>query len=83
MIVVLDGTPYFRASSVTDLTARNDLALVRLPAYSPELNPVEECWRELKDALSNRFFDSLDELNAAIDDALSKISVPNMSNYFC
>lgn len=82
LIVVLDGAPYFRASSVTDLAARDDLALVRLPAYSPELNPVEECWRQLKDALGNRFFDSLKELNTAIDTALDRLSLPDMSNYF-
>ncbi len=82
LIVVLDGAPYFRASAVTDLAARDDLALVRLPAYSPELNPVEECWRQLKNALGNRFFDSLNELNAAIDKALDQISVPSVSSYF-
>ncbi len=82
LIVVLDGAPYFRASAATDLAARDDLALVRFPAYSPELNPVEECWRQLKDALGNRFFDSLDELTAAIDKALDRVAVPNMSSYF-
>ena len=82
LIVVLDGAPYFRASVVTDLAARDDLAFVRLPAYSPELNPVEECWRQLTDALSNRFFDSLEQLNTAIDAALDQISVPKVSNYF-
>jgi transposase len=60
-------------SVVTDLAARDDLALVRLPVYSPELNPVEECWRQLKDALDNRFFDSPDELNTTIDDAQPNI----------
>jgi transposase len=58
LIVVLDGAPYFQASAVTDLAARDDLALVTLPSYLPELNPVEECWRQLQNALSNRFFDS-------------------------
>jgi hypothetical protein len=44
VIVVHDGAPYIQASAVTDLAARDDLEFVRLPAYSPELNPVEECW---------------------------------------
>jgi transposase len=82
LIVVLDGAPYFRASAVTDLAARDDLDLVRLPAYTPELNPVEECWRQLKQALNNRFFDSLSELTSAIDHALDRVSVPTVSNYF-
>jgi transposase len=82
LIVVLDGAPYFQASAVTDLAAHDDLAFVTFPAYSPELNPVEEWWRQLQAALSNRFFDSLDELTTAIDTALDQLSVPNMSNYF-
>ena len=81
LIVVLDGAPYFRASAVTDLAARDDLVLVRLPPYSPELNPVEECWRQLKDALGTRLFDSLAELNGAIDETLDEISIPTVSNY--
>jgi transposase len=76
LIVVLDGAPSFQASAVTDLAARDDLALVTLPVYSPELNPVEECWRQLQDALSNRLSDSLNELTAAIDTALDQIFPP-------
>jgi len=82
LIVVLDGAPYFQASAVTDLAARDDLAFVMLPAYSLELNPVEECWRQLQASLSYRFFDSLDELTTAIDTALDKLSIPKVSNYF-
>ncbi|PGF17155.1 IS630 family transposase [Natrinema sp. CBA1119] len=82
LIIVLDGAPYFQASAVTDLAARDDLAFVTLPAYSPEFNPVEECWRQLQTALSNRFFDSLGELTTAIDTALDQLSVPQVSNYF-
>ncbi len=82
LIIVLNGAPYFRASAVTDLAARDALALVRLPAYSPELNPVEECWIQLQSALSNQFFDSLSELTTAVDTALDRLSIPKASNYF-
>ncbi|ELY96176.1 transposase [Natrialba hulunbeirensis JCM 10989] len=63
---MLDGAPYFQATAVTDLTARDDLDSVTLPAYSPELNPVAECWRDLQAALSNHFFESLDGLTTAL-----------------
>ena len=79
---MLDGAAYFQASAVMDLGARDDLAFVTLPAYSPELNPVEECWRQLQSALSNRFFDSLAELTTAIDIALDQLSIPVVGNYF-
>jgi transposase len=74
LIVVLDGAPHLQTSAVADLAARADLDLVTLPAYSPELNPVEECWRNLQASLSNRFFDSLDDLTTAIDTALDHLS---------
>ena len=72
--------PYFQVSAVTDLAARDDLAFVTLLAYSPELNPVEECWRQLQNALSKRFFDSLNDLTAAIDVALDQLSLPYVGN---
>lgn len=80
--MVLDGAPYFQASAVTDLAARDDLEFVTLPSYSPDLNPVEECWRQLQASLSNQFFDSLDELTTVIDIALEQPSVPKVSNNF-
>jgi transposase len=55
LFAVLDGAPYFRASVVTDLAARDHLAFARFSAYTPKLNPVEECWRQLQDALGNLF----------------------------
>jgi len=70
LIVVLDGAPHFQASVVT------------LPAYSSELNPVDEYWRQLQSALNNRFFDSLNELTTAIDTALDQLSLPKVGNYF-
>jgi hypothetical protein len=61
---------------------RDDLAFVTLPSHSPELNPVEEYWRQLQNALSNRLFDSLDDLTTANDTALDQLSLRKMSNYF-
>lgn len=81
LIVVLDGAPYFQSSKVTDLADRDDLEFVQLPPYSPDLNPVEECWRQLKKRLRNRFFESKEELETAIQEGLDLISTPNTSNY--
>jgi transposase len=82
LIVILNAAPYLQASAVTDLAARDNLAFITLPAYSPELNPVEECWRQLQQALSNRFVESLDELTKAADSAFDQLSLLRGSNYF-
>lgn len=82
LIVLLDGASYFRASTVMDLAARDGLAFVRLPAYRPDLNPVEECWRQLESALGNRYFESVDELTTTIDTALDQLILPEVGHYF-
>ena len=48
LIVMLDGGPNFQALAVIDLTDSEEISFVRLPAFSPELNLVEECWRSSK-----------------------------------
>ena len=40
--------------------------LIFLPAYSPELNSVEQVWDPVKDACGNRLFESLEEQQQAI-----------------
>ena len=46
LLVVWDGLPQHRARLVTEFirAQRGRLATERLPAYAPELNPVEYIW---------------------------------------
>jgi hypothetical protein len=44
-----------------------------LPSYSPKLNPAEAVFRYLRAKLSNRVFEKLSDLEAALTDALSKL----------
>ena len=44
---------------------------VYLPAYCPELNPIERWWQELKDAISNQLYGTLDALRARVDAELA------------
>ena len=49
--------------------------IVSLPPYSPELNPVEKLWDQLKDVLCNRVFPTLPEIEEVIENwsrAMSK-----------
>jgi transposase len=82
LIVLLNGASHFRASTVMDLAARDGLAFVRLPAYRLDLNPVEECWRQLESALGNRYFESMIDLTTTIDTALDQLSLPEVGHYF-
>ena len=42
---------------------RQKIELIRLPPYSPDLNPIEPCWRKARrEVTHNRYFKSLDDL---------------------
>ncbi len=47
------------------------MRLLRLPPYSPELNPVENLWDELSEKFfHNQAFDSMDELEDQLETGL-------------
>ena len=51
LLVVWDGSPIHRRVAVTDFldtTAGRGVRVERLPAYAPDLNPVEGAWQHLK-----------------------------------
>lgn len=57
VVMVMDGAPSHRAGQ---LHVPPNMALIRLPPYAPELNPVEHLWDELREKyFANRVFDSL------------------------
>ena len=54
-----------------ELAVPDNITLVHLPPYSPELNPVERLWLALRTrTLSNRSFASIQDLEASAANAL-------------
>lgn len=68
LLIIWDGAAIHRSEAVKQLLGERPgrIHLERLPAYSPELNPVELVWSQLKGNLKNRVFTSLDELTVAV-----------------
>ena len=57
LVMVLDGAPSHRSA---DLRIPDNMILLRLPPYSPELNPAEMLWDHVREKeFANRVFDSL------------------------
>jgi transposase len=81
--VVLDNAVYFASNKVAEFVDNSKLEVTSLPTGSPDLNPVEECWRQFKRQLGNRFFQSIDELRTDALDALDEITPPDLLDYFC
>lgn len=54
------------------------IEFIKLPPYSPDLNPIEQVWRiTRKENTHNVFFGSIAELSATVDSAFDEWSVPN------
>ena len=68
-IVMWDGAGFHPKVGTHEIPER--IHLLQLPAYSPELNPVEKLFDQLKDEIGNRLFSSLDDIEAAIAQMLS------------
>jgi len=81
--VVLDNATYFRSKKVREFVEETPIELCFLPRGSPELNPVEECWRQLNQALGNQYFGDLDALQAASLVGLDGLDCPNIFTYLC
>ena len=69
ILMVLDGAGWHKAA---DLVVPRNMKLLRLPPYSPQLNPVEHIWDELREkSFPNLVFHDLDALEDHLVDALA------------
>ena len=58
-----------------ELVVPANIRLIEQPAYSPEVNPVEHLWEELREKyLHNRLFSSLDLLVEVLCQALNELT---------
>jgi transposase len=56
-----------------ELIVPDNISIIELPAYSPELNPVENLWQYLRSHYwSNRSYDGYDDLRQAAVEAWQK-----------
>ena len=72
LILIWDGLMAHRSEAMTAwlATQRDWLHVERLPAYAPELNPIEQVWGNMKSTeLANLCPDILDEVRIATETA--------------
>ena len=75
MVIVLDNARYHHAILLKPLLRkyRTVLSLLFLPPYSPQLAPIERVWKLARRmATHNRFFASLGELLAAVEQCFDR-----------
>jgi transposase len=66
-VVVMDNLPAHKPARVRELIEERGCELVYLPAYSPDLNPIEEAFAKIKGKLRRA--------GARTKDALQRVAV--------
>jgi len=67
-VVVWDGAGFHQKEQLEGLP--ENIHLVTLPPYSPELNPIEQLWDQVAVVYANRVYETLDEIEEDITAAL-------------
>lgn len=76
-LLVWDGAPAHLSHA---LVVPANVLLVRLPAYSPELNPIERLWQDLRQRLGSTLAADLNALNATVAEQICRYTPPMLAS---
>lgn len=72
--VILDNLRSHHAVEIKALAKAHKVALIFIPPYSPDLNPIEEGWSKLKAWLRKMRARTIETLHAALESGLDRIT---------
>lgn len=81
-IVVMDNLSAHKGSRTRQLIEHRGCELLYLPPYSPDLNPIEEAFSKVKEALRRAEARSREALIEAMGVALSAVSARDARGFF-
>jgi transposase len=76
-ILLLDNGAFHKAK---DLAIPENIQLMFLPPYCPELNPAEKMWRHFKDKIANTAFDTLDDLSDRLCELVKSLTTSTVQS---
>jgi transposase len=81
-LVIMDNLPPHKSTETLSLIQQLGAEVLFLPAYSPDLNPIEKMWSKLKEFLRSAEARSQASLTQAIASALETITAQDGINWF-
>lgn len=85
-VFILDNAGFHKTQCVKNLLKEQDNIVVEhIPPYSPELNPIETCWKVTKHAVTKaQYFKTIEHLQDALEDFWNEhIFMQNFMRYLC
>ena len=81
-VVVMDNLSPHKAPAVRRRLEAAGFELILLPRYAPELNPIETMWSKVKEVLRAAAARTVAALEAALADALARVTADNARGWF-
>jgi transposase len=81
-VVVMDNLSAHKVAGVRELIQATGAELRYLPPYSPDFNPIEKCWSQVKQRLRASKARSLSALEQALAEALAAVTPQNIQACF-
>ncbi len=81
-VVVMDNLSAHKSERDRHLIAARGCQLLYLPAYSPDLNPIEQAFSKLKGMLRQARARTKETLELAISEALSAVTASDALGWF-
>jgi transposase len=81
-LVIMDNLAPHKSDPTLELITAAGAQVLFLPAYSPDLNPIEKMWSKLKSLLRGAEARTTEELVAAIGNALAQVTAQDALGWF-
>lgn len=82
LCVITDNGRWHLTKEVESFVRENKIIMIRLPPYSPEINPIEQYWKNNKGYLATRPYFDKKSLVEEVKKVLKKdILVPDIYDY--
>ena len=81
-VVVLDNLSAHKVTGVSDMIEASGAEVIYLPPYSPDFNPIEQCWSKLKQLLRKAEARTRDALDNALAEAMTCVTGSDAQGWF-
>ena len=86
-MLILDNAGFHKTQCVKKLLGEysEQVCVEYIPPYSPELNPIETCWKVTKNRVTkSQYFKDVDEMQEALENFWTEhIFKQNFMRYLC
>ena len=82
LCIITDNGRWHLTKEVLSFVKKSKVVMIRIPPYSPEVNPIEQYWKNNKGYLATKAYFDKKGLVREVKSSLRKdILVPNISDY--